>query len=71
MTHIMQNDFSGQVPARYPNSFNSRITTNWPPAYRTIDGSLSPIPGSFFGSFYVSSPAICLPDRSLAIITLD
>jgi hypothetical protein len=64
MTYTTQEQFSGQVPARYPNSFNLRITTNWPPAYRTIEGSMSPLSGSLFGSFYTSGPAICLPDRS-------
>ena len=71
MTYTAQEVFTGQMPARYRNSFNTRITTNWPPAYRTIEGSLSAIPGSLFGNFYVSSPAICLPDCSLAVITLD
>jgi hypothetical protein len=53
-----------QSLVRRTKRFNTNFTTNWPPAYRTIDGSLSSIPGNLMGSFFISGPTICLPDAS-------
>ncbi len=64
MTYDPNRNSVSQHVSRYSRAFNTGMTINWPPSYRTIDGSLSSIPGNMMGTSYVSGPTICLPDFS-------
>lgn len=64
MTYDPNSISCSQNVSRYSRAFNTGMTLNWPPSYRTIEGSLSSIPGKMMGLSYVSGPTICLPDCS-------
>ena len=64
MTYNPNSNSSSHTISRHNRAFNVGMTMNWPPSYRTIEGSLSSIPGSLMGTSYISGPTIYLPDYS-------